>query len=376
MKHLGKVCKVLIFGALIFFPTGDHSEAQTCITPPSGMIGWWSGDTDANDISGNENHATLKNGAQAGIPGMVAAAFEFDGIDDVVDTPIQLPSIGTLDLWLKPNSLDDAHGIIGTFGDDNGNDRLWIAGTGPLGGPGSDPNRLPINLGSCCINDIDIPNPFSVGTWTHLALTFDYVSDNYSLYINGQSVGSSTASRNAPTGTLSFGGFSSTFGQSFFLNGLIDEVEIFNRVLDDSEILAIYNAGVAGKCKDGSAPVSFFIFLPVIFKSPNSLEISNLTYQGSDEYVEIRNNGPGSQSMNGWQIVSVRGSQTFDFPNGIILGVNQTVRVHSGPNAIDKPPGDLLWSYAFLWNNNGDKAELRDDQGIVRDTWCYLDGCP
>ena len=32
-------------------------------------------------------------------------------------------------------------------------------------------------------------------------------------------------------------------------NGIIDEVEMFNRVLTTQEILSIYNAGSAGKCK-------------------------------------------------------------------------------------------------------------------------------
>ena len=36
-----------------------------------------------------------------------------------------------------------------------------------------------------------------------------------------------------------------------FLNGLIDEVEVFDRTLADGEIAAIYNAGSAGKCKPG-----------------------------------------------------------------------------------------------------------------------------
>ena len=39
--------------------------------------------------------------------------------------------------------------------------------------------------------------------------------------------------------------------RGFFLNGRIDEVELFvGRALDDTEILDIYNAGSAGKCRD------------------------------------------------------------------------------------------------------------------------------
>ncbi len=119
-----------------------------------------------------------------------------------------------------------------------------------------------------------------------------------------------------------------------------------------------------------------YVYLPIIVVSPNDLEIINLSYSGRDEYLEIENNGPGTQSMDGWQIVSVRGPQTYDFPNGITLGKGETLRVHSGPDAIDNPPNNLLWTTAYIWNNEGDKAELKDAQGVVRDTSCYGNGCP
>ena len=124
------------------------------------------------------------------------------------------------------------------------------------------------------------------------------------------------------------------------------------------------------------------IYLPIVIGSGETppsngdLEITDLVPDGSDEYVEITNNGSTSQSMNGWQIVSVVGSQTYDFPDGITLGVGQTLRVHSGSGAINNPPTDLLWTGAFIWNNSGDKAELKDNLGAVRDSFCYDDGCP
>src|SRR5439155_27206411 len=34
-----------------------------------------------------------------------------------------------------------------------------------------------------------------------------------------------------------------------FLNGQLDEVDIFNRALTDAEVLSIYTAGGAGKCR-------------------------------------------------------------------------------------------------------------------------------
>jgi len=121
-------------------------------------------------------------------------------------------------------------------------------------------------------------------------------------------------------------------------------------------------------------PVATFYF-PIVLSGPSNLSIVTVVYQGPEEYVTIRNNGPSSQLMDGWQIVSVVGSQTYTFPNGITLGVGQTVRVHSGPAAFDSPPNDLLWSTSRIWRNAGDIAALVDNEGVLRYTYCYLDGC-
>jgi hypothetical protein len=46
-----------------------------------------------------------------------------------------------------------------------------------------------------------------------------------------------------------------------------------------------------------------------------------------------------------------------------------------GPDALDNPPGDLFWSKAYLWNNEGDEAVLYGKGDRVVDRVCYLDGC-
>ena len=42
--------------------------------------------------------------------------------------------------------------------------------------------------------------------------------------------------------------------RGFYLDGLIDEVEMFSRALSTDEIMAIYQAGSLGKCKHGPRP--------------------------------------------------------------------------------------------------------------------------
>ncbi len=105
------------------------------------------------------------------------------------------------------------------------------------------------------------------------------------------------------------------------------------------------------------------------------LTIVYLQYSGRDEYVEIQNEGPGDQDMTGWTLVSVVGNQVYDFPPGFALGVGHRVRVHSGPDAYESWPTDLKWTRAYIWNNAGDKAELRDPRGVVVDSYCYGGGC-
>jgi hypothetical protein len=80
--------------------------------------------------------------------------------------------------------------------------------------------------------------------------------------------------------------------------------------------------------------------------------------------------------MTGWKINSVVGNQWYYFPSGYTLAADTTVRVHSGPDAINNPPGDLLWTTAYIWNNDGDKAVLYNSVGQAVDSYCYKAGCP
>ena len=65
------------FGALLALAaTPGAFGAPGCLTPPSGLAGWWPGDGNANDIVG-ANNGTLQGGATATAAGMVAPGFQF-----------------------------------------------------------------------------------------------------------------------------------------------------------------------------------------------------------------------------------------------------------------------------------------------------------
>lgn len=85
-----------------------YCQSAACYPPPSGMVSWWPGDGNANDIKGS-NPGTQQNGVTFAI-GMVGPAFSFDGVDDYVSVaanPNLHPSAITVDFWLKANDLDN-----------------------------------------------------------------------------------------------------------------------------------------------------------------------------------------------------------------------------------------------------------------------------
>lgn len=82
--------------------------------------------------------------------------------------------------------------------------------------------------------------------------------------------------------------------------------------------------------------------------------------------MRVDNFGGSATNLSGWRILSVVGSQNFLFPS-YVLGAGASVYVHSGPDA--PPPGGnrFRWTTAYIWNNNGDEAELISPQGAVVD---------
>lgn len=76
---------------------------------------------------------------------------------------------------------------------------------------------------------------FSAGDWLHVALTEDFSSNEYVLYLNGAQIGSSAASLTAPTiNEWNLG--QSYSGASNFGGWAFDEYAVFDRVLTNDEI--------------------------------------------------------------------------------------------------------------------------------------------
>ncbi len=233
------------------FNAGSAGKCKPqCAQPPTGMTAWYPGDGNPNDIQGT-NNGTPRNGATFAA-GKVGQAFSLDGVDDYVSAPSgpsNSPTNLTIDGWFNLSSTTGADILVskaaGTAFSNSYN--LFLNNGGLHGLVGTVADTGPV-----------VSAPFTpvLGTWYHIAYTFDDATDTQSLYINRQQVatGTTTTTPGYDSNPLIIGAESQNQTIENFFAGLIDEVEIFNRALSQAEIQAIVNAGSAGKCKLSPTP--------------------------------------------------------------------------------------------------------------------------
>jgi hypothetical protein len=228
-----------------------------CAIAPSGMIHWWDADSvtgmTAIDTVGADN-GTLTNGV-AIVPGKVGSAFSFDGIDDhiFINMSHLIENQMTIEAWVQ---AFDYHGTGNPIISQEG--ELWWELTSTIGGVGGqttfswdrgvDSNRADQMLGGLDLNQ-----------WRHVAVTFNEDTQLVELYTDGFK---QPLPGHYEINTRGMGSMLPVLriGSAYDVNskdalsphpwdGLIDEVSIYNRVLNQTEIEQIYNVGAEGKCK-------------------------------------------------------------------------------------------------------------------------------
>jgi hypothetical protein len=238
----------LLFFSLTLFVTAmlaAPATAQDCVEPPAGLVSWWPGDGNADDIQGG-NDGTLMNGAGFA-PGKVGDAFSLDGEDDfvlILDSESLNPTAEiTLDAWvLVTDDSGDVGDIISKDGEDF--DRQYLIAVG-IGTRRFRPH-IGVPSGFAYFNGATL---LELGRWYHIAQTYD--GSALRLYVDGVLDGSANVSGPivSTTQPVRIGGGAPAGTRQVHFRGLIDEVEIFDRALEASEIEAIFDAGSAGKCK-------------------------------------------------------------------------------------------------------------------------------
>ncbi len=291
--------------------TAYAQPAPTCLPPPANMLAWWPGDGNANDIQGGHNGSLSQGAGYA--PGLVADGFNFPLINERVMVPDDPAwDLGsrdfTLDTWVRFNTTREANALI-AHDEGPGNNPKWIFWLIDRGGqqflefysyPGA--------------GAINVPWQPALGQWYHVAVTRS--GSTFLFYVNGYGIGNGIYpgpidDANAPL-TLGYA------ENNISLDGMLDEVEIFDRALTPAEIQGIFDASAAGKCKSQCVP-----------PPPQLLS----WWPGDGNANDIWGGHSGSLSGNAAYAAGMAG-QAFSFNGapGYVIA-NGTTNIDGGPQA-------------------------------------------
>ena len=268
------------------FPAGDFLELpvtkaapeifeevlckEGCVDPPANLVAWWpldetSGTTSVELIGGNDG--THVNGPTPLANKFVDNSLCFNG----VNTYVNVPNAAALNVGQGDFSVDAWINTSQTFGVQKIVDKRLEAGTSVIGysffvsggtlafqlADGNGTNATCNTPGSTCTN-YDSGVVVADGNWHFVAVTVDRDDPAGGIwYVDGVPVGTPFDPTLRPrtltnTNPLRIGSRSSSVSGVF--NGCIDEVELFDRVVDPSIIAAIFAAGIDGKCKPPCPP--------------------------------------------------------------------------------------------------------------------------
>jgi prepilin-type N-terminal cleavage/methylation domain-containing protein len=206
---------------------------------PTGLVGYWPMDegsgSSTQDLSGNNNGGTW-SGTAAGTNSTYYSAGQvgswagmFDGSADYVNIPnvFATSSQITMSAWADKNGSGNADprgimvGIYATYLD------LCYQGHPLFSINTTVSGQTPVEGGTCA----------STGAWTNYVGTYDGLVAK--LYVNGLQVATTSVAGSVLAHAAEIG---ASNGTGMSVNGLIDDVRIYNRALSAAEIQALYNA--------------------------------------------------------------------------------------------------------------------------------------
>ncbi|HEV2444850.1 MAG TPA: LamG domain-containing protein, partial [Candidatus Sulfopaludibacter sp.] len=168
-------------------------------------------------------------------------------------------------------------------------------------------DRFLFIFGSTTSEIITSTHQFPTGSFYLVNGTYDGAT--FKLYVNGNLEGQFAEAKSMAYTAIpwTIGASSSGFRPGFARtwNGVIDEAQVFNRALAQSEIQALYAAGSAGECK----PSAFPILKPISYAMPNG-------QSGSFHYWDDTYNGSGSHTTDGAALSGGVGQLTDGYVGG------------------------------------------------------------
>jgi len=216
---------------------GDWTEGTT------GVVGYWKHDNATTDGTTSIDSHGINNGtitgAVTGVDGKINEAYTFSDCDKVAISPRTGFPTGngafTYVAWVNPDTIS-GHTTLGTiieygeFPDSLKSVNLHLRETGEI--------RLAWRGGL----EVKSTTNLTVGNWFHVAGT--YSGSEAKVYVNGVlEANESYSSSNLVNDHATIGVYPWATGDTYCFIGTIDEVGIWNRTLNSTEISDLYNSG-------------------------------------------------------------------------------------------------------------------------------------
>lgn len=214
-----------------------------------GLVGYWRFDDDSDTTTAIDsalNNDGSFNGTPSYVSGYINQALSLNGTDEYVNigNPLtqQDGSGFTISGWFYFDNLTSDHGLVSQW-DGSGNHGYLLR---YLNSNSTMDFYIQQNNDTSVSTSIGDSN-FSSSSWTHFTAVGDGKSGEIRLYLNGDSV----VSTNTFDGTYDNTTIDAAIGLyqagSFYLTGDVDEVRIYDRVLSEPEISALYNLTAPSK---------------------------------------------------------------------------------------------------------------------------------
>ncbi len=346
-----------LYNASTSIPIISCPGASMPLNLTNGLVGWWPFCGDADDESGNGNNGTV-NGATLTSDrfGNGNSAYEFDGNSSSVNIS---DAVGlnnnyiSLSAWFRTSSnspgsiiyktnasaINEQYACVLNYLTTNSGVNWSIKNGGNCSNPGTGWQTLLLN------------QSISDNNWHNLVCTYDgSISKIFVDAVLQLSDTFNTSVIDNCGGEINIGkGYNSTY----FFNGQIDDIGIWNRALDSSEVAQLYNTGlctqtIAGSCDTLIFNANITGFNPVTYAnqvkvypnpaSDNLVIDCGTNYTGLNGYsIRITNllgqtvyNSPVTAQITNIQLNSptwVNGTYVVQFvhPNGTVVDTKRII---------------------------------------------------
>ena len=355
----------------------------------SGLVSYYKLDETSGSVidSAGSNDGT-NNGATPNVAGKINTAYSFDGNNDYIDLSHITDfyddlSEGTLSYWFYS---DTRHSGAMVWHYEEGGRRFYSVIYN------SDKTKLQMGLGSASSVGT---HTWNLSSWNHVVVVWNgthfsqYLNNVLDINSNPYSYDSFTTGDNSP---ISLGLDAS--GNQVYFNGIIDEVGLWNRALNDSEISDLYNNGdgitYTKRLKISLlSPVDTYnsttssIDFSANVSDPNSLGIANVSLyidgvinQTNSSGVEgIYNFSVGglSEGNHNWSVKAVDSTNGDTYESEVrYFNVNTTpIITISSPVSNTNYPTSNIWFNAtsslnvdyWVINYNGTNITIDDQSG-------------